>query len=606
MFTNKHDPLVDSVKSVMEKNNLRRQVEEALNEELGVSSRKAIPHEHLASYDAMLEEAYKCAMKEADEKDYSGDFHVITPDGKTTVLVSNMEKGAREAAERFGKGYKVYRGDKLPDTWEGAGVGGIGRMFAGKKETVKEAKEGSEPRNEKEANLAALKEPRDKITHADVLKGRGVIKQEEAKVAVGNKPTTTPAKGVPHALEEKATEAQKEKVAKVMHKWKQGKEHIGKSEKTVPKTEQGRKQAIAIALSQAGLSKKQKMDENTSTIRTNRPVETKKPKNDKSNPTVRTNRPVKEDIDSIMEEIRSNLEEKLVSVYESGDAQMFEEFVSSLTEEQLELLGLSEVAPAVYGAGMLAARAAATPIGQRAIGAISNLAQRGISALRGSGSPPPAIGGALKSTPSPAPLALPKPTGTAVATRPTTPVASGGAGKPPVPPSGSGTATGATGASGAASKPSLSGGRMGAGTGAAIAAGAAGNIVTSSTPTVTQSQETDARVDAQNAERQQAEKAKQLQKEIPGLGRSDARDTRTSSNVSGSTQSTPTATPKPAAPAATPASKPKPADDRPIAGFAPNVPSGQPGGSKWGNTFQESTHIKESLESMIRSKYLKG
>jgi hypothetical protein len=37
-----------------------------------------------------------------------------------------------------------------------------------------------------------------------------------------------------------------------------------------------------------------------------------------------------------------------------------------------------------------------------------------------------------------------------------------------------------------------------------------------------------------------------------------------------------------------------------------NVPSGQPGGSKWGNTFQESTEIKESLESMIRSRYLKG
>ena len=52
---------------------------------------------------------------------------------------------------------------------------------------------------------------------------------------------------------------------------------------------------------------------------------------------------VDESIESIMEEIRVNLEEQLVAVYESGDEQMFEEFVSSLTEEQIELLGLNEV-----------------------------------------------------------------------------------------------------------------------------------------------------------------------------------------------------------------------------------------------------------------------
>lgn len=57
-------------------------------------------------------------------------------------------------------------------------------------------------------------------------------------------------------LQEKATEGQKAKIAKVMHKWKQGKENIGKSDKTVPVTKSGQKQAVAIALSKAGLSKK--------------------------------------------------------------------------------------------------------------------------------------------------------------------------------------------------------------------------------------------------------------------------------------------------------------------------------------------------------------
>lgn len=42
-----------------------------------------------------------------------------------------------------------------------------------------EAAKGSEPKNEKEKKLAALAEPKDKITHKDVLVGRGVVKEDE-------------------------------------------------------------------------------------------------------------------------------------------------------------------------------------------------------------------------------------------------------------------------------------------------------------------------------------------------------------------------------------------------------------------------------------------
>lgn len=44
---------------------------------------------------------------------------------------------------------------------------------------VMEAKTHTVPKTDKEKKLAALAEPKDKITHADVLKGRGVVKEEE-------------------------------------------------------------------------------------------------------------------------------------------------------------------------------------------------------------------------------------------------------------------------------------------------------------------------------------------------------------------------------------------------------------------------------------------
>lgn len=53
--------------------------------------------------------------------------------------------------------------------------------------TVLEGKPHTVPKTEKEKKLAALAEPKDKITHADVLKGRGVMKEAEMDgVAAGS------------------------------------------------------------------------------------------------------------------------------------------------------------------------------------------------------------------------------------------------------------------------------------------------------------------------------------------------------------------------------------------------------------------------------------
>jgi hypothetical protein len=56
----------------------------------------------------------------------------------------------------------------------------------------------------------------------------------------------------------KTKEAKEKKVEKVMHHWKKGEQHIGKSDKTVPVTKKGQKQAIAIAMSMSGQSKNKK------------------------------------------------------------------------------------------------------------------------------------------------------------------------------------------------------------------------------------------------------------------------------------------------------------------------------------------------------------
>ena len=55
MFNKNNNPLVETVKAVMKQNEVHRQAEAALNEELGISSKRALPHEYHAQYDALLE-----------------------------------------------------------------------------------------------------------------------------------------------------------------------------------------------------------------------------------------------------------------------------------------------------------------------------------------------------------------------------------------------------------------------------------------------------------------------------------------------------------------------------------------------------------------------
>ena len=64
------------------------------------------------------------------------------------------------------------------------------RDYDDKKKSMKEGKEHTVPKTDKEKKLAALASPKDKITHKDVLVGRGVVKEEETEIEEATKSAT--------------------------------------------------------------------------------------------------------------------------------------------------------------------------------------------------------------------------------------------------------------------------------------------------------------------------------------------------------------------------------------------------------------------------------
>lgn len=54
MFNNKNDPLVDSVKKIMEQNNKERAAVKSVNEKFNITDRRALPHNRQGEWDAEL------------------------------------------------------------------------------------------------------------------------------------------------------------------------------------------------------------------------------------------------------------------------------------------------------------------------------------------------------------------------------------------------------------------------------------------------------------------------------------------------------------------------------------------------------------------------
>ena len=118
MFNNRKDPLIDSVKKVMEENELRRQAELDLNEELGIASKRALPHEHHANYDALLEQKIAEALHPNQQK---LDVHEPEKDKLTSqdFKLLRAKKGIKEAiGDKEGTAGTLRKNGKpfVPDT----------------------------------------------------------------------------------------------------------------------------------------------------------------------------------------------------------------------------------------------------------------------------------------------------------------------------------------------------------------------------------------------------------------------------------------------------------------------------------------------------------
>jgi hypothetical protein len=90
----KNDPLVNSVKAIMEQNEQRRRVETKLCEELGIYSRKELPREHLANYDALLEQRIQEATNSSDYSPKQKKLAAIA--GNPTKIDAKDLEGARK------------------------------------------------------------------------------------------------------------------------------------------------------------------------------------------------------------------------------------------------------------------------------------------------------------------------------------------------------------------------------------------------------------------------------------------------------------------------------------------------------------------------------
>ena len=337
MFDNKftkRDALAESVKKVMLESQIQRQAEATLNEELGISSKKALPHEYHTQYDALLEAKlaswrtpnYAIQHPNATSEHITKALNEIkimihpnaTPEHITKFL-GDKDSNVRKVAIQHPNATSAHITKALGDEDSNVRKAAIQHPNATPEHITKALND-----KDNDVRKAAIQHPnateaqKEKVDGGDLAALRaGEHLNEKARAKMGpdtDLPQSKEGQALNKAhgrlaglqakkLEEKLTK--KMSAGDVISDFVHSKDpkFAGKS------TKERQKMALGAYYGMHPKKSKKKMDES---------------------------------LESILEEIAYNLQEQFVNIYENGNYDMMNEFLNSLTEEQAELLGLSE------------------------------------------------------------------------------------------------------------------------------------------------------------------------------------------------------------------------------------------------------------------------
>jgi hypothetical protein len=366
MFNKKNDPLVESVKAVMKENEFRRQAEAALNEELGISSKKALPHEYHTQYDALLEAKVVDAEKKAVDRE-----KLMRPIRALTSKLPKMKKNDNDKEDDF---YKKRVKREIPEE---------AQMSTKQKKLAmlgNTAGKGGNPNKIDEPDLNAARKGH---AHKVGLEEKAVSQQQQKFFGLVSAIKKGKAKGSPEAEKVAKEMSAKEvrKFAKTKHEGlpkrvDEAEGDVNPNDMAKPsKGLQGRIVKDPPAPTPTPAPKKME-EARLLGVAQRRAVEASlKAKGTTDNPKFRPNPPGEQGeqrpstsategiyksldrrritkkrqgqdmAESVIAEIRENLEANLMAIHESGDDELFENYVNSLTEEELEILGLNEENP---------------------------------------------------------------------------------------------------------------------------------------------------------------------------------------------------------------------------------------------------------------------
>ena len=379
MFNKKNDPLVESVKAVMKQNEVHRQIEAALNEELGISSKRALPHEYHAQYDALLE----AKVVDAAEK------MAKSLSSRVRNAIDNItgNKGGPSKAKKMEDPYEEQKKREIPEEasvkrkHSYMGEANIKHpnqqkldVHEPKKDelTAKDfnklrqlrkrrimAREGIEIVDDEPKNVQQVKRVATSSVTPDGQEYDGSLTKDEGKpltktindIGISRfPPTNRGAKmgGQFKPMDEAEGDVDPSTMTSIS-KGLQGR--IVKdppSPAPAPKkmNEDGKDARSRAARDLANQMYGSLRDKTKGTEDPNKPADPEKFENELDTGLAKRKAQIRNYMaKSVIAEIRENLEANLMAIHESGDDELFENYVNSLTEEELDILGLSEDVP---------------------------------------------------------------------------------------------------------------------------------------------------------------------------------------------------------------------------------------------------------------------